>query len=101
MPFQNSRFLNHLARLNDNGFGNCQIERVDSLYVDNKLKPSRRLSGQLSAVPDTYSMIWSAKTKTDSGMLRFKFRAVRRLMASSNSMGCDTGKDAGFVPRSI
>jgi Asp-tRNA(Asn)/Glu-tRNA(Gln) amidotransferase A subunit family amidase len=45
-----------------------------------------------------YSMTWSARTKSDCGIVRPSALAVLRLMTSSNLVGCSMGKSAAFAP---
>src|SRR5437899_496613 len=43
-------------------------------------------------------MTWSARARTDCGIVRLSAFAVFRLITSSNFVGCSTGKSAGLVP---
>jgi len=48
-----------------------------------------------------YSMISSARTKRDCGILRPSALAVFMLMTSSNFVDCSTGRSAGLAPLRI
>jgi hypothetical protein len=48
-----------------------------------------------------HSIISSARTMMDGGIVRPSALAVFRLMTSSNLVGCWTGKSAGFAPLRI
>ncbi len=48
-----------------------------------------------------YSITWSARCKSDGGMVRPRALAVLRLMTSSNLVGCSTGRSAGLAPLRI
>ena len=41
---------------------------------------------------------WSARMRTDRGMVRPRAFAVFRLTTSSNRVGCSTGRSAGLAP---
>src|SRR5215831_19668090 len=45
-----------------------------------------------------HSMIWSARTSTDCGIVSPRTLAVLRLITSSNFVVCSTGRSAGFAP---
>jgi len=47
-----------------------------------------------------YSITSSARASSEGGMVRLIALAVRRLMTSSNFVGCSTGSSAAFTPRS-
>src|SRR5262245_14888242 len=51
--------------------------------------------------PSDYSMIWSARASSEGGIVRPRDLAVLRLMASSNLVGCCTGRSAGLAPLRI
>src|SRR5262249_35756616 len=51
--------------------------------------------------PVHHSMIWSARPRTDGGMVSPSAWAVLRLITSSNLVGCSTGRSAGFAPLRI
>jgi hypothetical protein len=44
---------------------------------------------------------WSARTRTDCGIVRPSAFAVRRLIASSNFLDCSIGSSAGVAPLMI
>jgi len=48
-----------------------------------------------------YSMISSARTRSEGGMVKPSALAVVRLIAKSNLVGCSTGKSPGLAPRKI
>src|SRR6267378_7839123 len=45
-----------------------------------------------------YSITWSARPRTDGGIVRPSAFAVLRLMTNSNLVGCSTGRSAGLAP---
>src|SRR5215471_8916575 len=49
----------------------------------------------------TYSITWSARKRSDGGMVRPRALAVLRLMTRSNFVDCCTGRSAGFIPLKI
>jgi len=51
--------------------------------------------------PVHHSMIWSARTRMDCGIVRPSALAVFTLMTSSNFVGCSTGRSAGLAPLRI
>src|SRR4029077_13627852 len=48
-----------------------------------------------------YSITWSARSKSDGGIVRPRALAVLRLMTSSNLVGRSTGGSDGLAPLSI
>ena len=48
---------------------------------------------------ESYSITSSARTSSVGGISRPSAFAVIRLTASSNLVGCSTGRSAGFAPR--
>ena len=48
-----------------------------------------------------HSIIWSALSNSDGGMVRPRFLAVFMLMTSSNFVGCSKGRSAGLAPLRI
>jgi len=48
-----------------------------------------------------YWITWSARRRRDGGIVRPRALAVLRLIASSNFVGCSTGRSAGFAPLRI
>ena len=44
----------------------------------------------------SYSITWSARCRSDGGIVRPRALAVLRLMTSSNFVGCSTGRSAGL-----
>src|SRR5215470_18607465 len=48
-----------------------------------------------------YSIIWSARPRSDCGIVRPIALAVFRLMTRSNFVGCSTGRSPGFPPLRI
>jgi Helix-turn-helix domain len=51
-----------------------------------------------SAIIILQSMILSARSTTERGILTPSFSAVCRLITNSNLIGCSTGMSSGFVP---
>ena len=49
----------------------------------------------------SYSITSSARSRTDSGIVRPSAFAVVRLMTNSNLVGCWTGRSAGLSPLRI
>src|SRR5262249_56026610 len=45
-----------------------------------------------------YSMTWSARSRSDGGIVRPRAFAVLRLMTSSNLVGCSIGRSDGLAP---
>src|SRR5262249_21915319 len=45
-----------------------------------------------------YWMTWSARARSAGGMVTPRALAVRRLMVSSNFVGCSTGRSPGLAP---
>ena len=68
-------------------------DRHGELLCDIALKPR--------ASDPPQSMILSAKSTTDRGILMPSFSAVCRLMTNSNLIGCSTGMSAGLAPFKI
>src|SRR5439155_17589871 len=50
------------------------------------------------AAPGAHSMVLSARSSNDGGMVSPIAFAVLRLMIRSNLVGCSTGRSAGFAP---
>src|SRR5215831_16306396 len=48
-----------------------------------------------------YSITWSARARSEGGIVSPRALAVLRLMTRSNLVGCSTGRSAGFVPLRI
>src|SRR5215468_10069476 len=48
-----------------------------------------------------HSSTWSARSRTDGGIVRPSAFAVLRLITSSNFVGCSTGRSAGLAPLRI
>jgi hypothetical protein len=48
-----------------------------------------------------YSITWSARCKSDGGIVRPRALAVLRLITSSNFVACSTGRSPGFAPLRI
>ena len=51
--------------------------------------------------PVHHSMTWSARCRSDGGIVRPRALAVLRLMTNSNFIGCSTGRSTGFAPFKI
>jgi len=49
----------------------------------------------------SYSLTWSARWSNVCGIVSPRALAVLRLIASSNLVGCSTGRSPGFAPRRI
>ena len=62
---------------------------------------SRRLLTQSGHDATAYSITSSARARTDGGMVRPSALAVLRFTASSNFVGCKTGKSLGLAPLRI
>ena len=56
-----------------------------------------RRDGRDPRVSVDYSIVLSARSRIDPGTSIFSARAVRRFTASSNLVGCSTGRLAGFL----
>ena len=52
-------------------------------------------------VEHVYSMIWSARSSTDCGIVRPNALAVLRLITNSNLVGCSMGKSPAIAPFKI
>src|SRR5262249_13645377 len=63
-------------------------------------RPSQTLSlpSWTTSVVRAYWITWSGRCKTDGGIVSPMAFAVLRLTTSSNSVGCSTGRSAGFAP---
>src|SRR4029453_1185554 len=48
-----------------------------------------------------YSITWSARWRSDGGIVRPRALAVLRLMISSNLVGCSTGRSPDLAPLRI
>src|SRR5262245_39261781 len=48
-----------------------------------------------------YSMIWSARSSIDCGIVRPRAFAVLRLITNSNFLGCSRGRSPGLAPLRI
>ena len=48
-----------------------------------------------------HSTRWSARRRSDGGIVRSRARAVLRLMTNSSFVGCSIGRSAGFAPLRI
>jgi len=62
---------------------------------------SERRRVRSEATDLSYSMISSARSSTDGGVVRPSAFAVFMFMISSNFVGCSTGRSAGFAPLRI
>src|SRR5258705_7275401 len=49
--------------------------------------------------PVHHSITWSARWRSDGGIVRPRAFAVLRLMTSSSLVTCSTGRSAGLAPR--
>jgi hypothetical protein len=72
-----------------------------SLLRARRERPRRRAAEQRHELAPPHSITSSARTKNDSGIASPIALAVRRLMISSNIVGCSIGKSPGFAPLSI
>src|SRR5262249_47212681 len=61
----------------------------------------RRAAEQRDEVAPLHSITSSARSRNDSGILRWRALAVVRLMTRSNLVGCSIGMSPGFAPRRI
>jgi hypothetical protein len=84
--------------------GCSTLKRVYGLKSD--ITPCSKVRRHARSVPLgditlVQSIISSARTRNDSGIVKPSALAVTRLMTSSNLVGCSTGRSPGFVPRRI
>ena len=75
-------------------------------YVNPQVEDCAASQGNVSnrpkaAFPLSYSMTSSARARIDEGAMRPSALAVPRLTTSLKTVGCWTGKSAGFSPLRI
>jgi hypothetical protein len=85
-----------LAEAGDDGRGPAGVSRQAQAVsmVKRRWRP-------LAEVVSSHSMIASARTSTDGGIVSRSRWAVRILMTRSNRTGCSTGSSPGFAPLRI
>ena len=69
----------------------CQAER--------RRHRERHVGSRSEASRSRHWMTWSARRSSDTGIVRPIALTVLMLMTNSNSVGCSTGRSAGFAPR--
>jgi hypothetical protein len=65
------------------------------------LADERRAQELAALVEHSYSMTWSARSRSEWGIVKPSALAVFRLITSSNFVACSTGRSAGFAPLRI
>lgn len=81
----------------------CRTSQLVTLSVGKPLRD--QTVGSLAAArhcePDGHSTTWSARNRSDGGIVRPSAFAALMLITNSNLVGCSMGKSAGLAPRRI
>src|ERR1700730_15269429 len=85
--------------------GRAVAQECHFRHVFCRLRLGRERRGEEGARPGTeerspvhYSITWSARCRSDGGIVRPRALAVLRLMTSSNFVASSTGRSAGLAP---
>jgi ATP-dependent exoDNAse (exonuclease V) alpha subunit len=83
------------------GIGPKRAERIVGGWAEQKVIREIMLPQQKHQLAAVHSMTSSARSSTVCGIVRPIVLAVRRLIISSNRVGCSTGRSVGLAPLRI